>query len=356
MSAFFNTLIFLMALFFGATVLHAEEYSSASFIVRDPVTSIEGGRSTSPSFEYYSSTGQTIIGENTTPSFMSRAGFLYFSTEVIPPPPPPTPPPPPPLPVSGGGGNGYAATNTGVNFSGRAYPGSLVFLLKDGQMAASTIAGGDANFRINLTGLSSGSFIFTIYAEDQVGRRSTLFSFPVTLTIGATTDINGIFIAPTIATDKIEVRKGDNITILGQSVPNADISIAVHSDPEIFVKAYSDKYGGYLYNLDTSILAMDNHSTKSKASVTGDISQFGRSVAFKVGTKTVFAALPAAGTGNKVCDGRVDLNNDCRVNLIDYSILAFWYKKVSPPEKVDLNNDGKINIVDFSIMAYYWTI
>lgn len=261
-------------------------------------------------------------------------------------------PPPPPLPSSGGGGGGNNPS-TGITFSGRAYPGSRVFLLKDAQIAASTVAGGDANFKINLNSLSAGSFVFLLYAEDQAQRRSTLLSFPITLTVGATLDVGGIFFTPTIAIDKVEVKKGDNLTILGQSVPNGEITISVHSDPEMFVKTSSDKYGGYVYNFDTSILDMGAHLTKSKAKVTADISQFGRSVAFKVGTKTVFATAVAV---SAVCNMRADLNNDCRVNLIDYSILAFWYKKVSPPASVDLNHDSKVDIIDFSIMAYYWTI
>ena len=247
--------------------------------------------------------------------------------------------------------------STGANFSGRAYPGSKVFLLKDGQIAATTVAGGDANFRISLTGLSSGDFLFLIYAEDQAGRRSTLFTFPVTLTIGATSEIGGIFIAPTIALDKEEVKKGDNIAILGQSVPNAEVSISVHSNPEMFVKTPSDKYGGYLYNFDSVVLDLGGHLTKSKAAEAGMISQFGKSLAFKVGDKNVLVAAPvlAPGTKGGVCGGVGDFNNDCRVNLVDYSILAFWYKKDSPPANIDLNNDNKINIIDFSILAHYWT-
>lgn len=50
-----------------------------------------------------------------------------------------------------------------------------------------------------------------------------------------------------------------------------------------------------------------------------------------------------------------DANCDDVVDLIDFSILAFWYKKVGAPDKIDLNHDGKINLIDFSIMAYYWT-
>ena len=51
-----------------------------------------------------------------------------------------------------------------------------------------------------------------------------------------------------------------------------------------------------------------------------------------------------------------DLNCDGRVNIIDFSIMAYWYnKKTTPPTKIDLNGDGKITLIDFSIMAFYWT-
>jgi hypothetical protein len=59
----------------------------------------------------------------------------------------------------------------------------------------------------------------------------------------------------------------------------------------------------------------------------------------------------------KVCK-KPDLNCDKKVNLIDFSILAYWYKRPLTKEakqKVDLNGDGKVDLVDFSIMAYYWT-
>ncbi len=265
-------------------------------------------------------------------------------------------------PTSTGGGGGGSTSSTGANFSGRAYPGSKVFILKDGQIAASTIAGGNANFAINLSGLSAGDFLFLVYAEDQAGRRSTLFTFPVTLTTGATSDISGIFISPTIATDKEEVKKGDTITILGQSVPNGEVTISVHSSPEMFVKAPSDKYGGYVYNFDTSILDMGDHLTKSKSIKLADISPYGRAIGFKVGDKTVFAdpSLPIhsddPATSGSCAKILVDLNSDCRVNLFDYSILAFWYKKSPIPPHVDFNHDGTVNIIDFSIMAHYWTI
>src|SRR5690606_33061062 len=71
------------------------------------------------------------------------------------------PPVPPPGPGGGtgggGGGGGTALPDTGVVFSGRAYPLSKVVILKDGQIAAETIAGTDARFRATLRGLSEGN-------------------------------------------------------------------------------------------------------------------------------------------------------------------------------------------------------
>jgi len=60
------------------------------------------------------------------------------------------------------------------------------------------------------------------------------------------------------------------------------------------------------------------------------------------------------------CPTKGDLNGDCRVNLVDFSIASFWYKKkltgsVIQLEKTELSGDGIIDLKDFSIMAYYWT-
>lgn len=49
-----------------------------------------------------------------------------------------------------------------------------------------------------------------------------------------------------------------------------------------------------------------------------------------------------------------DINCDMKVDLVDFSIMYYWYEKSPVPPRVDLNNDGRVNIFDFSIMAYYW--
>jgi len=254
----------------------------------------------------------------------------------------------------GGGGGGGGNVNpihldTVVNFSGMAYPLSRVYILKDGQVAATTIADPAANFSVSLSDLRTNTYTFSVYGEDDSGRKSAFFSFPIFITSGTTVNIANIFLSPTIDVDKSDVKKGDNLVIFGRSIPQKEIVISVHSAEELFYKSNSNAMGGYLYNLDTSVLEIGKHQTKSKAIAGNQISQYTTPVSFSVGSEN----KPKDLTLCAFLKG--DLNCDNHVNLIDFSIMAYWYKKPSPPAKVDLNNDGKISLVDFSIMAFNWT-
>ena len=114
------------------------------------------------------------------------------------------------------------------------------------------------------------------------------------------------------------------------------------------MKKVADLTGAYLLNFDTSVLEMGQHQTKSKTALNGEITAFGKVVGFSVGTKNVFAKLPKVAT-------KGDSNGDGRVNLVDFSVVAYWYKRVNPPASADINGDRKVDLVDFSIMAFNWT-
>ena len=106
--------------------------------------------------------------------------------------------------------------------------------------------------------------------------------------------------------------------------------------------------------MDTSPLEIGSHNVKSKVADGDQISIYSKPYNFSVGT-TNEELEPTTG-----CPPKADLNNDCRVDLVDFSIAAFWYKKplsgsIINLEKTKLNNDDKLTLVDFSIMAYYWT-
>ncbi len=259
---------------------------------------------------------------------------------------------PPPSGGGGGGGGGGSGSGftlpTGVIFRGKAYPGSYVALLKDSQSVAVSKAGPDANFEIALTGLSGGVYSFSIWSADANNLRSTNQTFSVTITSGVTTVISGIFIPPTIAVDKSEVKHGDVITFFGASAPSAGITLIVNSEPEIMKNTTAGSDGLWSHQFDTLALTKGAHSGKSRANKDGLITDFSASVGFIVGVENVIAEPPKDITKGEV-------NNDGRVNIVDFSIAAYWFGRPNPPTNVDLNKDGKLNLVDFSIMAFYWT-
>lgn len=267
----------------------------------------------------------------------------------------PDPPPPPPSGGGGGGGGGTVPVfQTGIKFSGRAYPLSKVTILRDGQIAIETIAGQDARFSATLGNLTPGNYNFTVRGTDENGLVSLPFSFPIFISDGSVVDVTGIFLAPTIDVSKIEVRRGDDIAIFGKTVPQSPVTIEVNSETQIFLAINSDTDGSYFYNFNSAPLEDGDHSTRSKTNlITGESSDFGRRAGFRVGNQNI-DKVP----GEKICNA--DLNADGRINLVDFSIAAFWYNKplsgtIVEVEQNCLNGDGKINLVDFSILAFYWT-
>ncbi|GIW65660.1 MAG: hypothetical protein KatS3mg094_179 [Candidatus Parcubacteria bacterium] len=260
-------------------------------------------------------------------------------------------------PSSGGGGGGsgsYIPSYGTVILSGRAQPNSDVTLMSDGQIKAVIKVDADGKFRFTISNLTPGNYIFTLYAEDIEGRRTSLHSIPTVVTAGLTIEIGSIFLSPTIDIDKTQVRRGEILRIFGQTAPESNVLIVVSSEKELYFQTQAEKDGSYLYAFNTIDLDYGQHLTKSRSILANQlVSPFSRSLNFQVSTSSI-AKKPTK------CPLKGDLNNDCRVNLIDFSIAAYWYKrKLSPSftkiEKENLNGDGKVDLVDFSIMAYWWT-
>ena len=194
------------SLWLTPSLAHAIDYSSTNFILRDPVITIGGSRATSTGFELFSSIGQTTIGENTSLNFIHRAGFLYFPALVADATPTPALSP---AGVSTAGGVGTIVLPQ-VNFSGQAAPGDTIVLLKDAQIAATTNANLNGAFFMRLAGLSSGTYIFSLYAESSTGSRSSLVIFSVEVFADSIINITDIFFGPGIRKDITEKPYADS--------------------------------------------------------------------------------------------------------------------------------------------------
>ena len=246
----------------------------------------------------------------------------------------------------GGGGGGITPpTTTKVILQGKTSPAAYLTSLKDGQVIANTQANSLGDFKVEISNMTAGVYTFGIWSEDKSGLRSITFSFTTNVASGTTTTISGIFIPPTISLSKESVRKGETLNILGYTAPQSEVEVHINSDDELIEKVFSGTGGSWFYNLDTNRIEEGIHSTRAKASTTdGLLSTFSQTLLFGVGV-----GLPV---GKGACPN-ADLNKDGRVNLIDFSILLFWWGKSN--ECADQNSDGIVNLIDFSIMLYYWT-
>jgi len=251
-------------------------------------------------------------------------------TEAVPSPPP-------------SGGGGYVPRETKVIIKGRAYPNAEITLLKDGRVITTQKADNLANFRIEVKDITPGVWTFSLWAEDKEGRKSVTFSFTANVQKDMTTTISGIFLPPTIELSKTKLKKGEELDISGQTAPQSQVFTHIES-PELIIKtATSTEEGDWEVEIDTGILEEGTHTTRAKAKTFDGLeSSFSSVLAFYVGKEIHELICPGA-----------DLNKDGKVNLIDFSILLYWWGREDPC--ADQNQDGIVNLPDFSIMLYYWT-
>jgi hypothetical protein len=267
-----------------------------------------------------------------------------------------TTPPPSGGGGGGGGGGGYQSQTGSVDISIKAYPNALVTILDNGVATTTYRAtpGGDVSTRLLLT---PSDHQLGVFAIDEFGRYSATFSSRITVRANDNFNFGTIFLSPTIEIDKSTVKRGDTLTITGSTYPNSTITI--FTAPDILftssvrtVQVIAGANGRYAFLLATKDLNLGTYFIRARGANGKMVSDMSRTLQFVVGN-TSQPVEPL------VC-APADLNNDKHVNIVDFSIATFWYKKVLTgafieKEKNCLNGDGKVDIYDFSMMAYYWT-
>lgn len=235
-----------------------------------------------------------------------------------------------------------------VIFKGIAYPGSNVTIQKDGSTVAVVPADPTARFEVEIGGLSSGTYTFSIFAVDAQGRTGRASNFTLLVTEGTTTTVTGVFLGPTIAVNGTDFRIGETITLLGVTAPQSEVTVIVSSETDRSYTTTADGSGAWVRQFVADDLGVGTHSARAKSTApTMEISAFSDTVSFSVSE-----GAP------KPCDGKRpgDLNCDGKVNLSDFSILLYFWKKTNPANaRADINGDGVVNIRDLSILLFWWS-
>jgi hypothetical protein len=195
---------------------------------------------------------------------------------------------------------------------------------------------------------SPGTATLGIWAVDSAGTRSITFNNTFDVTQGAVTNLNDIILPPTIKLSSTNVSSGATITISGQAVPNSTISIYSDRNTTTPVATAQAGSNGTWSTQYTNRLSNAEHTLRAR-SVSGTPpltiqSSFSNTVQLFVGVNGT-ASTPS------------DLNRDGSVNLIDFSILIFWWNTAGgdsdPP--ADINANGRVSLEDFSILLFNWS-
>ena len=212
-------------------------------------------------------------------------------------------------------------------------------------MHATVLADQNGNFSVTLPEFYDASILYSLTAEDVLGNRSLLINYPLVVKVGFVTHLSGVRFAPTIVTDKTEVKSGDYLTVSGYALPSQNMTIIVDGAAKREFSLVSNVDGTYKIVLPLSLLPKGEY-TVSVSYLNDD--RFSKLVKFIIGELNILNT-------DILLNIPGDCNTDKIINLIDFSVLAFWYGKDNPPVCVDTNSDKKIDLIDFSILAFYWT-
>lgn len=243
-------------------------------------------------------------------------------------------------------------TTANLIFEGKAGREMIIYFFRNGILIGTAQANLSGYFSKTFTGLLPGNFTFSLYGEDSSGRRTSAQYYTLTLVAGVTTRVSGIFLSPTISVSKDKVYKGDYIRFYGKTFPNSIVYFLI-SPGNILRETLADSQGNYSYNFNTSILGKGSYNVRARASYAGEYSDFSESKVFEVIEKKPAGVLPTP-TPAVICRG-ADLNFDGKVNIVDFSILMYFWGQTKPANScANINQKDTVDIVDFSIMMYQW--
>src|SRR5690606_38022691 len=113
-------------------------------------------------------------------------------------------------------------------------------------------AGPTGYFEQSFTGLNPDTHTLRIYGVDQSGRATAPIFIEIYTPIYQETTISNIILPPTISIVDSEVTAGDDVVVLGTTVPSADMSVFTDSPLRSYVSA-ADSSGDWNYTITDTI-------------------------------------------------------------------------------------------------------
>ncbi len=235
-----------------------------------------------------------------------------------------------------------------LTLSGWAYPSSLITVLQNDKKAGDVSAGADGSFMYTAQDLTKGLYTYVVWARDSDGIKSAPQTSTFWMEDNTQTIISNILIPPTIRLQSDYVDLGTNVGLFGQSIPGKKVEVLIYMPSQKKTIGTQDTSSGAdgRWTMSVSTAGLEKGTYEFKARTLHD--KYGWSLY----GDTVRCGVGENATEESPC-ARSDLNNDGKVNLVDFSILMYYWGTTNATS--DINKDGKVNLVDFSIMMYCWT-
>ncbi|MFM2424086.1 MAG: hypothetical protein RLZZ70_475 [Candidatus Parcubacteria bacterium] len=235
-----------------------------------------------------------------------------------------------------------ALTTTNVIVSGFAPPGAVVSILRDAQESGMAVAKADGSFQITVTGLVAGSYLLQVRAEAGAIHTVTTDTFRVQVIANTTTKISSVILGPLVLHGTNNV---SSVRLNGLAVPNSQIE--VWRQGVVIGTTETSATGEFTINTTAAIALGERIELRmTVASQPPVIVTFTHNFQ-PIETQAIDTPL--------VCLNVIDVSGECQVDLKDFAIAVYVFLFKPTSARIDFNRDGQIDLVDFSMMAFYWT-
>jgi hypothetical protein len=282
----------------------------------------------------------------------------------------------PPTPIASGSSVGYYQTGT-VTLNGKTFPNARILILRDGVISTSLVAGANGNFSVTISNLSLGVYQFSIISEDSQGVTSSPLVVNAQVSSVSPVDYSNLVIPPTVVSSPKPTAPlngtnppstGSAGKINGFAPVGSTVQLYDESTGQIAGQVVVDESGKYSIDLPQDKYKIGKtYSFRAKTLFNGAESKLSKPVSIVLGASNTPQTDTSASSPtkdidspnkfvdrNKVVELCTDYSRDGRINLVDFSILQFWYEKTNPPKDIDCNGDNYIDLQDFSLLMFYW--
>lgn len=240
-----------------------------------------------------------------------------------------------------------------IIINGYGYPGEEVEIVVNGQGSYTAQADSEEAFwSKELQGLEEGEYRLEISSQDSDGRFSRVLTLFVNINSGSLTTIDNVQVPPSIGINKLQVKAGDHLAVAGFGAPEVEVETEISSTDEEWETSENteaNRRGEYYYVWPTDEQPQGDYRVRTRSHhLKAGASEWSHEMEFAIGEEEVFNT-------DEECVLIGDINCDQRVDIVDLSIIGYWYQKEDPPVRADLTNSSEVELADLSILAYYWT-